>query len=97
MEILSLKEWVPVLKRYFEERIRQTTGHALETEGITPDILRKREDADSPKRNLVNIFLQQLIPAHLSKTSSRTFGRIWGWLTVRMVAMVITERSVLMN
>ncbi|NOR13302.1 MAG: hypothetical protein GQ545_08620 [Candidatus Aminicenantes bacterium] len=60
MEILSLKEWVPVLKRYFEERIRQTTGHALETEGITPDILREREDADSP--NLIEAFEQTLSP-----------------------------------
>jgi hypothetical protein len=58
MKILSLKEWGPVLKRYFEERIRQTTGHALESEGITPDILRERENETSP--NLIEAFEQTL-------------------------------------
>lgn len=60
MEILSLKEWGAVLKRYFEERIKQTTGHALESEGISPGLLRERVDATSP--NLIEAFEQILSP-----------------------------------
>ncbi len=61
MGILSLKEWGPVLKRYFEERIKQTTGHALESKGITPDLLKERKDESSP--NLIEAFEQTLSPA----------------------------------
>jgi hypothetical protein len=60
MEILSLKEWGPVLKRYFEERVKQTTGYALESEGITPEILGEREDEDNP--NVIEAFEQTLSP-----------------------------------
>jgi hypothetical protein len=60
MKILSLKEWGPVLDRYFSERVKQTTGRALESDGITPDILREREDEDSP--NLIEAFEQTLAP-----------------------------------
>jgi hypothetical protein len=60
MEILRLKEWMPVLKRYFEERIRQTSGHALESEGITPALLREKEDEASS--NLIEAFEQILSP-----------------------------------
>ena len=48
MEVLKLREWRPVLKRYFEERMRQTTGHPLESAGITPEILQAREYRSGP-------------------------------------------------
>jgi hypothetical protein len=63
MEILSLKEWGPVLRRYFEERVRQTTGHALESEGITPDLLLEKENETSP--NLIEAFEQILSPEEM--------------------------------
>ncbi len=44
MEILRLGEWRPVLKRYLEERIRQTTGRPLESAGLTPELLAAREN-----------------------------------------------------
>jgi len=46
MEILKLGEWRPVLKRYFEERIRQTTGRPLESAGLIPELLLARDDHD---------------------------------------------------
>jgi len=60
MGILSLKEWEPVLKRYFVERIRQTSGHALGSVGITPDLLRESEDEASS--NLIEAFEQTMSP-----------------------------------
>lgn len=48
MEVLRLREWRPVLKRYFEERMKQTIGHPLESAGITPEILQAREYRSGP-------------------------------------------------
>ena len=60
MEVLKLREWRPVLKRYFEERMRQTTGHPLESAGITPEILQAREYCSGP--TLIEAFERSLSP-----------------------------------
>lgn len=60
MEILKLSEWKPVLKRYFEERFRQTTGRPLESAGLTPELLLTRDSPDVPA--LAEAFERSLSP-----------------------------------
>jgi hypothetical protein len=61
LKILGLREWRPALKRYFEERIRQTTGRPLESAGLTPGLLLAREDPSGP--TLIEAFERTLTPA----------------------------------
>ncbi len=60
MEILKLDEWEPVLKSYFEERIRQTTGHPLTSAGITPGLFSSEGGSGSP--GLIEAFERYLPP-----------------------------------
>lgn len=61
LEILKLREWGPVLRRYFEEREAQTTGRPLQTPGITPEILQAKEAPQDP--TLIEAFEKSASPS----------------------------------
>jgi hypothetical protein len=67
MDILKLKEWMPLLKRYFEERVKQTTGHPLESAGLTPELLLAAEDPDG--QTLIGAFERSLSPQERDKAA----------------------------
>jgi hypothetical protein len=64
LKILRLKEWKPIICKYCSERINQTCGRALDTEGITPNLLKVRTDPNSP--DLFEAYKNALTPEEVN-------------------------------